>query len=96
MLVTLCAQHRTNLARTVIPSDCHRDRLNALKVTGDPITFRTAEASHREAVQEKATKFAELVSMALSTWPDDRPWINATDIAAFSTQVTHHACLHVQ
>lgn len=65
----------------------HRDRLNALKVTGDPITFRTAEASHREAVQEKATKFAELVSMALSTWPDDRPWINATDIAAFSTQL---------
>lgn len=68
----------------------YRDRLAALKVVGDPIEFRKVEVTRRDAVQEKVSKFEQLTSAAIASWPTDRPWINASDITAFSKQVCCH------
>lgn len=47
---------------------------------GDPMAFRAAEAEARPGAVAAAQGLLDLWRKAASLWPQQRPWMNATDI----------------
>ena len=69
-----------------------RARLTKLRAVGDPMMVRKEEVGRREQLAAKVDKFLGLASAALESWPKSKPWLNATDTAAFAAQVLDFLC----
>ncbi|KAI3435832.1 hypothetical protein D9Q98_001890 [Chlorella vulgaris] len=65
----------------------YRARLRTLREVGDRVFERAAEAAARPQVLKLADGFVELVRKAANSWPDMKPWLNASDVAALVAKV---------
>ena len=68
------------------PGRC-RSQLRKLREVGDAIFARAEEAAARPAAVKLASDFLELTRKALNSWPEVKPWLNASDIAALAAKV---------
>ncbi len=68
-------------------SSACRSKLSALKATGDPIAFRSGEASARPQAVAAARQLLGLIDKTANTWPNIKPWLNETDIKGLTDQV---------
>ena len=64
-----------------------RSQLRKLREVGDAIFARAEEAAARPAAVKLASDFLELTRKALNSWPEVKPWLNASDIAALAAKV---------
>ena len=65
-----------------------RQKLAALKQTGDPMSFRAAEATARPKAVDNARQLLELIQKSSNAWPTIKPWLNETDIKGLTEQVS--------
>jgi hypothetical protein len=73
-----------------VPGLLCRARLRTLREVGDRVFERAAEAAARPQVLKLADGFVELVRKAANSWPDMKPWLNASDVAALVAKVVGH------
>ncbi len=64
-----------------------REKLDALKETGDAAVFRASESTARPEAVELAQQFLELTRKSINSWPQIKPWINGTDSDSLLKQV---------
>ena len=77
--MTLLAGYRTA---------CHgREKLSALRVVGEPITFRAKELEQRPQAVRDARTAIQHIREATSDWGTSRPWVDANETAALLKQV---------
>ena len=72
---------------TRAPPCCRRAQLRKLRLVGDRLFERAAEAAARPRVLRLAGDFVDLARKAANSWPDIKPWLNASDIAALVAKV---------
>ncbi|EFN50467.1 hypothetical protein CHLNCDRAFT_142658, partial [Chlorella variabilis] len=65
----------------------YRAQLRKLRLVGDRLFERAAEAAARPRVLRLAGDFVDLARKAANSWPDIKPWLNASDIAALVAKV---------
>ena len=66
-------------------------KLAVLKAVGDPIQGRVFEMQRRPERMQKALELTEVVAMATNSWPEMRPWLNATRVEMLREKVWHGA-----
>lgn len=62
-------------------------KLAALRGVGDPVQGRMREAAERDDRVGDAKLLVDLVKKAVNSWPDAKPWMNATFIEALAQKV---------
>ena len=70
-----------------------RKKLAVLRQTGDPMSFRAAEAAARPKAVEGARRLLELIGKTANAWPTIKPWLNETDIKELTDQVGQPAAI---
>jgi hypoxia up-regulated 1 len=65
----------------------YRSQLATLRGVGDRLFERVAEAEARPRAVQLASGFVELARKAANSWPDLKPWLNASDVAALAAKV---------
>lgn len=68
----------------------YRSQLATLRGVGDRLFERVAEAEARPRAVQLASGFVELARKAANSWPDLKPWLNASDVAALAAKVVGH------
>ena len=64
-----------------------REKLDALRETGDAATFRASESTARPEAVKLAQQFLELTRKSINSWPQIKPWINGSDSDSLLKQV---------
>ncbi|CAL8469535.1 g9076 [Coccomyxa elongata] len=67
-----------------------RKKLGELRAMGDPMAFRAAEAEARPGAVAAAQGLLDLWRKAANLWPQQRPWMNATDIQGLVDEVDEY------
>ena len=65
------------------------EKMLQLQKLGDPIKGRVSELERRPERLKAAKELTDLVAMATNSWPESKPWLNATQVADLKHKVSY-------
>jgi hypothetical protein len=68
-------------------------KLEQLEKLGSPIKVRVYEMVRRGERVAGAIELAEIVAKATNSWPETKPWLNATQVEELRDEVGQFLCL---
>lgn len=68
-------------------ADALYGKMLELQKMGDPIKARVSELERRPDRVKAAVDFTDLISMAINSWPESKPWLNSTHVEDLKQRV---------
>lgn len=69
------------------PADKMYEKMLELQKMGDPIKGRVSELERRPARVAAAKELSNIIDTSMATWPETKPWLNATKVADLKERV---------